>query len=60
MEHKNDTKSLTSLLMILQLIMLTSSCTKAHEKFKNLCNKTYDNDNTKIKKETIQRDENQY
>ena len=49
MEHKNDTKCLTSLLMLLQLIMLTSCCTKAHEKFKNLCNKTYDDDNTKDK-----------
>ena len=49
MEHKNDTKCLTSLLMILQLIMLTSSCKKAHEKFKNLCRKTYDDDNTKDK-----------
>lgn len=49
MEHKNDTNNLMSLLMILQLIMLTSSCTKAHEKFKNLCRKTYDDDNTKIK-----------
>ena len=60
MEHKNDTKSLMSLLMILQLIMLTSCCTKAYEKFKNLCRKTYDDDNTENKKETIQRDENQY
>ena len=49
MEHKNDTKCLTSLLMLLQLIMLTSSYTKAHEKFKNLCRKTYD-DNTENKK----------
>lgn len=49
MEHKNDTKSLMSLLMILQLIMLTSSCKKAHEKFKHLCDKTNDNDNTENK-----------
>ena len=49
MEHKNDTKSLMSLLMILQLIMLMSSCKKVHEKFKNLCNKTYDDDNTENK-----------
>lgn len=50
MEHKNDTKCLTSLLMLLQLIMLTSCCKKAHEKFKNLCRKTYDDDNTENKK----------
>ena len=50
MEHKNDTKCLTSLLMLLQLIMLTSCCKKAHEKFKNLCNKAYDDDNTENKK----------
>ncbi len=49
MEHKNDTKSLMSLLMILQLIMLTSCCKKAHEKFKNLCNKTNEDDNIKNK-----------
>ena len=49
MEHKNDTKCLTSLLMLLQLIMLTSSYKKAHEKFKNLCCKTYDDDNTENK-----------
>ena len=60
MEHKNDTKSLMSLLMILQLIMLTSSYKKAHEKFKNLCRKTYDDDNTENKIKTIQRNENQY
>ena len=49
MEHKNDTKSLMSLLMILQLIMLTGSSKKTHEKFKNLCRKTYDDDNTENK-----------